>query len=223
MEKCRIPHEDYLFIFNERVNACASGTAECHRREVVHQAGERFVFEHRIAADIAVKNQIYRGRIMLFFHVIGIHELLRDLEEDAGRITMRAAGTERRSALRDVKLLFGYLLLQCLFPLENVRIRTKFFVLARSLRRVVFARTCLATCSIIDVVNAYVLGATFFLSPSIFTHPCSNQSCAIPLRREMLEKRCKPLDEDRRIQSRFRRQPVQPLGELLPPHLHVPR
>ena len=133
VEKCRIPHEDYLFVFNERVNACASGTAECHRREVVHQAGERFVFEHRIAADIAVKNQIYRGRIMLFFHVIGIHELLRDLEEDAGRITMRAAGTERRSALRDVELLFGYLLLQCLFPLENVRIRTKFFVLERSL------------------------------------------------------------------------------------------
>ena len=48
---------------------------------------------------------------MLFFHVLGIHELLRDLEEDAGRIAMRAAGTECRGALRDVKLLFGYPLL----------------------------------------------------------------------------------------------------------------
>ena len=111
VEKGGIAHEDYLFVFDERVNAGTSGTAECHRGEVVHQARKRFVFEHRIAADVTVKHQIYRGRVMLFFHVTGIHELLRDLEEDAGRIAMRAAGTERRGALRDVKLLFGYPLL----------------------------------------------------------------------------------------------------------------
>ena len=39
----------------------------------------------------------------------------------------------------------------------------------------------------------------------------------------MLEKRREPLEEERRIQSRFRRKPDKPFWELLPPHLHVLR
>ena len=79
VKKSGVTHEDQLFVFNERVDACASGTAECHGGEVVHQARKWFVFEHRVATDVAVKNQIDRGRVMLFFHVIGIHKLLGDL------------------------------------------------------------------------------------------------------------------------------------------------
>ena len=72
-----------LFLMNASMPAPAAPPSAIAER-VVHQARKRLVFQHRIAADIAVKNQIYRGRVMLFFHVIGIHELLRDLEEDAG-------------------------------------------------------------------------------------------------------------------------------------------
>ena len=99
-KKVESPHEDYLLVGDEGIDAGAGRSSQTHSRQVVHQAGERGVLEHGVAADVSVEDEI-GGRQPLPAHVARVGEVGGGLLEHAGRIAVRAARTEGRCSLRD--------------------------------------------------------------------------------------------------------------------------
>src|ERR1039458_319980 len=106
MEKRRVTEEDHLFVGDKRINARARAAAQAHAAVVVHEILGRLKHQHRIAARITMKNQVYRAALVVLFHVAWINELLLHLDQHAGTVAMRAAGAERRGAQgnTDIKL-----------------------------------------------------------------------------------------------------------------------
>jgi len=68
----------------------------------VHEVLVRLEHQHRVAAGVAVEDEVDRFAPMRFAHVIGVAKLPLDFAQDAGRIAMRAAGAEGRRAGREV-------------------------------------------------------------------------------------------------------------------------
>ena len=81
----------------------------------MHQPRKRLIFEHRIATDIAMKDQIYRAGIVMLLHIVRIHKLPRDFKEDTRRIAVWTPRTEGRCPLWDVNLLFRNFFLEGFF------------------------------------------------------------------------------------------------------------
>ena len=102
VEKGRVAHEDDLLVGDERIDAEAGRAAEPHAAVVVHEVLVRLEHQHRVAAGVAVEDEVDRLAPMRLAHVIGVAERALDFAEDAGRIAMRAAGAEGRRARREV-------------------------------------------------------------------------------------------------------------------------
>lgn len=102
VEEGRVAHEYDLLVGDERVDAEAGRAAQAHAAVVVHEVLVRLEHEHRVAAGVAVKDEVDRFAAVRFAHVIGVAKHALDLAEDAGRIAMRAAGAEGGRARREV-------------------------------------------------------------------------------------------------------------------------
>ena len=89
VEKGRIPHKDELFVVDKGVDTGPGAAAQAHAGKIVHQLGKRLVFEHGIAADVAVEDQIYGVLALGRRSQVGRGSL-----EDASRVAVRAPRAE---------------------------------------------------------------------------------------------------------------------------------
>ena len=63
VKKRAIAHEDDLFVGDERVDARAGAAAQSHAAVVVHELFGGCEHEHRVAAGVAVGDQVDRARV----------------------------------------------------------------------------------------------------------------------------------------------------------------
>jgi hypothetical protein len=98
VEEGAVAHEHDLLVGDERVDAGTRPRAEAHAAVVVHELLGRREHEHRVAAGVAVGDEVDGADAVVQAHVLGVGEVLAQFEQRCGRIAVRAAGAEGRRA-----------------------------------------------------------------------------------------------------------------------------